>query len=300
MWTQYESCLYYKPSSFDIKDGKCKLASFDLDSTLILSDRGEKYSKGTNDWVWAYPNVASLLQGYVREGWTVAIFSNRKVPPWELRASKIRMEQMMKQLGISMWIFFSTKADKYRKPEIGMMNLFCSLASIREWDPSSFYCGDAYGPESKISWNQWSDADKVFSSRIGLPFYEPHILFDDWSVVIPEGIDLIYTVGVKSSGWDQFTPYIGQYVPIDKKRSLYIVSDAKQSFNGPEHKSKVITVVLGTHPTEAHRDLIKEKYEKTFGRKPSVLVYWYARSNEIDKIYTSTYQKITDPYVRVN
>ncbi len=83
-WNKHEGCTYYTPKGATaFPDGTCSLAGFDLDSTLILSDKGDKYSKGITDWVWAYPDIPKTLTAIKAAGYTIVIFSNRKGPPWE-------------------------------------------------------------------------------------------------------------------------------------------------------------------------------------------------------------------------
>ena len=92
-WHQVESVLFYVPPIRDFYKGyddsplpngergeSVKAATFDLDGTLIQSDRGDKFSMRANDWMLAYENVAETMKSYKDLGYMICIISNRKAP----------------------------------------------------------------------------------------------------------------------------------------------------------------------------------------------------------------------------
>ena len=74
-WTKHESCLIYTPQNFvRFNTDESKIAAFDLDSTLIISDRGEPYSKVTNGFILAYANTKAKINSLYHQGFTIVIF----------------------------------------------------------------------------------------------------------------------------------------------------------------------------------------------------------------------------------
>jgi len=54
-----------------------KIASFDMDHTLIKPKGKNKFPINSTDWVWMYPNVRETLINLHKEKWVVVIFSNQ-------------------------------------------------------------------------------------------------------------------------------------------------------------------------------------------------------------------------------
>jgi DNA 3'-phosphatase len=57
--------------------GNTKIASFDLDGTLIVPKSQSKYPSVRSDWKWLFPEVKTKLQQLHNEGWKIVIFSNQ-------------------------------------------------------------------------------------------------------------------------------------------------------------------------------------------------------------------------------
>lgn len=310
-WDKYESCVYHIPNDAKASpEGVCYLAGFDLDSTLILSSKGEKYSKGASDWIWAFPNIVGTMAEFRKLGWTIAIFSNRKGSPWGIKAAQSKLDKIMKAFGFEVWVFFATRSDKYRKPNTGMLQLFSHFAGVKQWGQGSFYCGDAAGPKAKSRWDIWSDVDIRLAQAASLTFYEPQERFAEFPTPdIDTKTNLIITVGQPGSGWDLFIPQVGTYIPIPgepnpltegsspAQRYVYVVDDIKtKGMRHPDStKKNVVILVIGEFPSEALRQWAREMYQATYGVVPQTVAYWYARpswdENLSDKAYPLNFQE---------
>ena len=260
-WNKHDSCLYKLPITHQNKGEQhnIKIAGFDMDSTLILSNCGYKYAKGRSDWIFAYPNIVEKIQQLYKDGYIIVIFSNRKGPPWSYLPAQNRVDDIEKIIQVPLYCFFATKTDNYRKPNTNMMLLFCYLLQIKSFNENSFYCGDASGYTSKIRWFQWTDVDSKFSKNCGLTYKEPQEIFDEFnSPNISENTKLIITIGQMGSGWEVNKPMIGQIVSLNEKRDLIILDDSiVPSLN---KNKECIYYVLGMHPTQDERLKIIQKF----------------------------------------
>lgn len=145
-WKIYETVYYRTPLYTNPVKG---LAGFDLDSTLIISDRGEIFAN--KGWLWAYDKVPETLQKANDLGYTIAIFSNRKVKGHLIENTIDIIEQVIAKLGLPVYAFLATADDQFRKPNIGMFALFKQLTGTTTLDSNSYYCGDAAGSTSNKS-----------------------------------------------------------------------------------------------------------------------------------------------------
>ena len=274
------------------------MAAFDLDSTLILSNRGGKYAKALKDWMWQGSDVPQKLQQLHSQGYTLAIFTNRKGPPWLHKATQARVDLILATLQLPAWVFMATRDDVYRKPDIGMVQLFAQLAQIKAWSAESFYCGDAAGPEAKgaspdlARWYQWSTADIGLAAAMNLPFKCPEEVFAQHSTPAVPPSNLILTVGQYNSGWELLP--LGRYTLLDG-RSFEIVDSATVG-------TAEVVLVRGAFPTRRDRETIIAQYP---GRSPTI--YWYARPAwdetgivEHCKVYSKAFEEINQPHYRIN
>jgi bifunctional polynucleotide phosphatase/kinase len=151
--------------TFDLGDFKHrpKVASFDYDHTLVVPKKGT-FSKSIDDWQWIRPNVPEIVKRFhYKDGFCVVIFTNQ--------SKKIKVDQIKKVLSllkipIRVYIGVSTK---YKKPSPNMWHLF-EENSKKITD--KLFCGDALGRVG-----DWSDTDKIFAEKIGLPIKTPEEIF---------------------------------------------------------------------------------------------------------------------------
>jgi DNA 3'-phosphatase len=299
-WQKYESVLYKIPQLPADKKLN-KIAAFDLDSTLILDDRGAKYATSRKGFVYAYPNVQEKLIQLYKEGFIIVIFSNRRGAPWSYKPVQERIDDIEASLGMPIFCFFATKNDEYRKPKPGMMMLLNKIINIEQYHPDSFYCGDAVGPTSSNRWFWWSDADSGFATNVGLPFRDPTQVFEQFPVpVIPNNISIVITIGQDGSGWDVNLPSIGQAIDFGDRILVPLDDNLTISKEVFENQKPRIYYVLGSHPTEAERLNIIRK----LGGNPETTafhVYMKPSYDEVkfSKIYSETLQ-LPKSYIRCN
>lgn len=107
-------------------------------------------------------------------GYTIAIFSNQHYKSRQKNFVIARLNSVLnaiKAVGVNPSIFGATKEDEYRKPNIGMWQLFIQYDNHIDKN-QSFFIGDAAGRPQ-----DFSDADKEFARNIGLPFITPGEVF---------------------------------------------------------------------------------------------------------------------------
>jgi DNA 3'-phosphatase len=292
-----------------------KLAAFDLDNTLIYSDRGEPYP--LNGFVYAYPNSIVTLQQYAAAGFTLVIFSNRRGGSgFILNALKRRIERIAADLQVPLWAYIavgSRKDDFFRKPNPGMFQLFLHTLNRTAVDPASFYCGDAAGPMARDRWFSWSDTDLKFAQHCGLQFYVPSQILQPWSPpMVPDDVRLIITIGQNGSGWDMYQPgaiytynhRIMEVIESPEQVKLPDPATSPDPVESPdEAKSRdpgKIYLLRGSHPTRGEREAILTQLQLP----ASAVTYLYFARPSYDrklssKLYSSTLNLPPD-YIRMN
>ncbi|KAI2788570.1 hypothetical protein POX_e06589 [Penicillium oxalicum] len=164
-----------------------KVASFDLDSTLIKTQSGGPFAKNPNDWQWWEPGVPEKLKELDAKGYQVVIFSNQKMVKIQkdikngksesksLSNFKEKLAAVMGQLDIPLSVYAATDNTEYRKPRLGMWREFQDDYDL---DASgidlekSFFVGDAAGrPQDH------SNVDRGFAVNAGMGFKTPEEFF---------------------------------------------------------------------------------------------------------------------------
>jgi len=187
----------YPDRSFFFNSNKLplKIASFDMDWTLIRTKSGNKFPKDSNDWLMLYDDNTSAstkrkLISLHEEGYQIVVFTNQggvaigrqKVPDLNLKFKSIQ-----KHVGVPIVFLASTVNSKtsgeqaeMRKPQPGMWKyLLKGIFEVEDKDidrSASFYCGDAAG-RKQVPFDDFSSDDLVFSVNLGLKFYTPEMLF---------------------------------------------------------------------------------------------------------------------------
>ena len=137
-----------------------KIASYDLDGTLIETASGRKFATSASDWK-IMTNVINKLQSLHREGYKIVVISNQlgiaKGKPTK-GDFKIKAESIARALNIPLLLLAASSRDMYRKPCTGMWDHMISsenggvVVDMNE----SFYVGDAAGREANWEHGEYS------------------------------------------------------------------------------------------------------------------------------------------------
>lgn len=141
---------------------KSKVASFDLDWTIIRPKGNTVFPKDNNDWV-IFPKILTFIREKHMGGYCIVIFTNQKNVDRNLFKTKI--ENISNHLKVPLLLYGSTKNDLYRKPSVGMWEKMCEKIGDVNTD-ESFYIGDAAGRRG-----DFSDTDYKFAINNKIKFY---------------------------------------------------------------------------------------------------------------------------------
>lgn len=142
-----------------------KIASFDMDDTLINPKNGRTFPIDENDFVLK-PNVAAKLQLLYKHNFEIIIISNQSNCEDDLEYAKTiikKVEKISAIIDIPISCYISTKKDSFRKPSRGMWDAILDAYYIllQQQYPQctdfktviqtaySFYVGDAAGRAGK-------------------------------------------------------------------------------------------------------------------------------------------------------
>ncbi|KAI1084551.1 PNK3P-domain-containing protein [Whalleya microplaca] len=193
----------YEPETMGEADRRkrIKIAAFDLDSTLVLSASGKKFSDDPNDWKWWDSSVPTRLrQLYKEEDYRVIILSNQggltlhpdpkakgpkpnkhRVPNFKQKCSSI-----LAQLDIPTTLYAATGRDIFRKPRTGMWAELCADYGLADSDVDrahSLFVGDAggrtvqHGDGKTIVPRDFSCSDRNFAHNVGITYHTPEEFF---------------------------------------------------------------------------------------------------------------------------
>lgn len=149
-----------------------RIASFDLDGTLITPKSKKRFADNYKDWIFCSDTVELQLANLHKEGYLILIISNKR----EIGTKRLKNEDFQQKLtdihtalNVPFICYYSINDDIYRKPRTGLWEKFVTTYKITEIDKDkSFYCGDAAGRPI-----DFSDTDYKFALNIGLNFKLP-------------------------------------------------------------------------------------------------------------------------------
>jgi DNA 3'-phosphatase len=165
----------------DVKPSS-KVASFDMDGTLIVPRSGAKFPRDAQDWKWKVTAVPPILAQLHARGYKIVIFSNQK----NLKENKLaeiitKIGDVSKSAGVPIQAFIATADDDGRKPNVGMWTLFLSnngAFSSKVSLEHVFFVGDAAGRPGAVKKKaDFSDSDRVFAENISIPYYNEQVFF---------------------------------------------------------------------------------------------------------------------------
>lgn len=271
-WKQEDSVLLLIADKFSKTD---KIASFDIDDTIIKTKSGKPFAIDKNDWTFLHDCVSKKIHEFHDMGFKIVFITNqhglktqKDIDNW-----KDKIDAVLKQLAVSVSVFVAMGKDLYRKPMLGFWDRFIPEFDIKE----SFYCGDAAGRD-----NDFSDTDYKMAINLGITFYVPEQLFlkqksklktpasaitvSEKIQVIPKvgtGQQMIINVGYPGSGKTSFTKkHLSGLVHINQDTLKTPAKCLKECESALKLKKSV--VIDNTNPTKAGREKwiqLAEKYK---------------------------------------
>jgi len=106
-----------------------KVAAFDLDGTIIVTQSGKAFPVDYKDWKVSFPEVTKTIRTLSNDGYKIVIFTNqggignKKVNE---KLFKEKVQNIIDVIKTPIQIFVATHSDIYRKPAPGMWNLLVS------------------------------------------------------------------------------------------------------------------------------------------------------------------------------
>ncbi|OWA50251.1 Bifunctional polynucleotide phosphatase/kinase [Hypsibius exemplaris] len=181
-WIDVNADLHvYNPDGLN---GRKKIASFDLDGTIITTKSGKVFAKDAGDWQFLYPDVPGKLKSLHQEGVKVVIFTNQagmKKGKTHIGEWRQKVDAILGKLAVPVQVLVASGEGINRKPAPGMWNHFVENYNegVQVDMTESFYVGDAAGrpaagPKGK---KDFSCSDRLFASNVGLPFKTPEEFF---------------------------------------------------------------------------------------------------------------------------
>jgi len=172
MWTETDQYICYRYQSDAINTNGHKIASFDLDDTVIQTKSGKRFTQDADDWKF-HQGMDGKIKEFFKEGYHIIIISNQKntnKKEDKLNNWKKKIENITKRLNIPLIVYALFRDDNYRKPRTGIWDEF-----INGDVTNSFYCGDAGGLEKRridgrVIPRDFSDSDLKFALNVGMKF----------------------------------------------------------------------------------------------------------------------------------
>lgn len=122
MWDEIDKGELYVFTAKGVKSSD-KIASFDMDGTLIKTKSGKVHPVDINDWQIAFPSVPQKLKEFLEKDYKIVLFSNQ-APIGNGRVKiedfKKKIESIVQKLNVPVQAYIATGKGIYRKPRIGM------------------------------------------------------------------------------------------------------------------------------------------------------------------------------------
>lgn len=187
MWKSSGS-LIYKLGDRNPNAKQIKIASFDLDSTIVETQSGKIFPDTADDWQLLFKTIRPKFAKLVKNGYTIVIFTNQAgIQKKKVTESQVkeRVTHILQNLGVfdNTFVLMASRSDNhFRKPCTGMWDFLESQIFLdKDIDYSkSFYVGDAAG--RKKNWKphtkkDFSCSDRKFAHNVGIIFFTPEEYF---------------------------------------------------------------------------------------------------------------------------
>jgi bifunctional polynucleotide phosphatase/kinase len=145
----------------------------------MVSKSGLLRGKDEYDWKWWHQTVPSKLSNIHQEGYTVVIVSNQGRLTLhgeelaEAKSFKVKMESVMRALGVPVAVMVAGDNDLCRKPRTGLWSLLGGPLGNTKIDKSqSFVVGDAAGREK-----DFLDNDRHIGMNLQIGVFTPKEFF---------------------------------------------------------------------------------------------------------------------------
>jgi len=158
VWQQKDTLLWYSSV------GTCasnKIASFDIDGTIITTQSGKVFPQHCGDWRILYPEIPGRLKKLIAEGFKVVFFTNQM----GIQKGKVKVEDFKQKV--------ENIQSKLNIPIQGNNGIEIDMKE-------SFYVGDAAGRPADWAPGKKKDfscGDRLFALNAGLTFLTPEEFF---------------------------------------------------------------------------------------------------------------------------
>lgn len=201
--------LVYNKKHVNLKK-KIKIASFDIDGTIICTKSGKVHPENCNDWKIKYDRCKEVIENLSKQKYTIIFITNQSAVGNRINISdyKSKIENICNAFDCDISVFAATANDQYRKPKPTIVQSFMDIDI-----ENSFYCGDAAGREKNSSnVKDFSDSDYKFALNLGINFYTPDQLLSN-DQIEQRQIKTTYLANISDIGKKNYP----KFIPVKKE-----------------------------------------------------------------------------------
>ena len=267
-WKNTNNCYYKLQKSY--KNKNC--LAFDFDDTLVKKNTCAPL-----------PNVIETLKTLIENKYNIIVFSNQKgIEKKKTSHEKVqeKMENFSKLLDNSITFFYATSDDEYRKPCIGMFELFKSLTKSK----IEYYCGDAAGRPK-----DFSISDLYFANNINVQFKLPEEIFNKAG-----DVGLIATTQKKSLTNSLYSNDVWENGFLKNKRNIVCLSENIDLDDVLEQNQKYIILLVGPQgsgKTTIRNNIVKKHDFEVINNDTKYLSQTTQKQQKFDEVQKDSSKK---------
>jgi len=267
-WKNTNNCYYKLQKSY--KNKNC--LAFDFDDTLVKKNTCAPL-----------PNVIETLKTLIENKYNIIVFSNQKgIEKKKTSHEKVqeKMENFSKLLDNSITFFYATSDDEYRKPCIGMFELFKSLTKSK----IEYYCGDAAGRPK-----DFSISDLYFANNINVQFKLPEEIFNKAG-----DVGLIATTQKKSLTNSLYSNDVWENGFLKNKRNIVCLSENIDLDDVLEQNQKYLILLVGPQgsgKTTIRNNIVKKHDFEVINNDTKYLQQKATRQQKFDEVEKDSSKK---------